>query len=80
MVAREQLRTFTVTQGIAVAAFPDSRSLSFAFSQNDADCFKHECCTYTLELTSVSATVAVVVTVTVTGTLSVLIVGEEEER
>jgi hypothetical protein len=80
MIAREQLRTFTVTQGIAVAAFPDSRSLSFAFSETDGTCFKHECCTYTLELTSVTGTVAVVVTVTVTGTLSVLVVGEEDDR
>lgn len=80
MAAREQLRSFSVSQAIAgVAGVPDSRGLSFAFFQGESDCFEHECCTYTLELTSIIATVAVALTVTINGTLSVLAVGETEE-
>lgn len=80
MAAREQLRSFTVSQAVAgVAGIPDSRGLSFAFFQGESDCFEHECCTYTLELTSITATVAVLLTVTINGTLSVLVVGETEE-
>lgn len=81
MAVREQLRTFTVSQAIGgIAGIPDSRGLSFAFFQGESDCFEHECCTYTLELTSIVATVAVALTVTFNGTLSALVVGEEEDN
>jgi hypothetical protein len=73
---REQLRSFTVAQSIAVITLPDSRGLSFAFEDSNESC--EECCTYTLELTSVTATVALTLSVTINGTLSVLAVGEEE--
>lgn len=80
MQVREQLRSFTVSQAIGgIAGLPDSRGLSFAFFQSESDCFEHDCCTYTLELTSIVATVAVALTVTINGTLSVLVVGETEE-
>lgn len=78
---REQLRSFTISQIISPTGGPnasDSRGLSFAFFQNETDCKDRDCCTYTLELTSVSATTPTTVTVTVNGTLSVLAVGEEE--
>jgi hypothetical protein len=78
---REQLRSFTVSLVIPAAAVlgvADSRSLSFAYFQGETDCRGRDCCTYTLELTSVAATVTTTVNVTVNGTLSVLAAGEEE--
>jgi len=69
---REQLRSFSVSQSIAVVDLPDSRGLNFAFTQCGVDC--DDCCTYTLELTSVSSTVALGLDVTISGTLSVLAV------
>lgn len=69
---REQLRSFSVSQSIAVIDIPDSRGLSFAYTECETDC--DDCCTYTLELTSVNSTVAVGLDVTVNGTLSILAV------
>ena len=74
---RVQLRSFTVSQVTAALGLPDSRGLSFACNQNDEDCHHHECCTYTLELTRITASAAVNLNVTVTGTLSVLAVSDD---
>ena len=69
---QEQLATFTVAQVLTVLGIPDSRGLSFAFTDCFEDC--NECTTYTLELTSINSTVAVGLDVSVNGTLSVLAV------
>ena len=69
---QETLATFTVAQTLTVLGIPDSRGLSFAFTDCFEDC--NECTTYTLELTSVNSTVAVGLDVSINGTLSVLAV------
>ena len=69
---QETLATFTVAQVLSVLGIPDSRGLSFAYTDCFDDC--NECATYTLELTSISSTVAVGLEVSVNGTLSVLAV------
>ena len=73
---REQLKSFSVSQGIVASNLPDSRGLSFAYSQNDRGFEGREYCTYTLELTRVTTDGAVNLNVTIAGTLSVLAVGE----
>lgn len=71
--SRQALKSFSVSQLFADDDLPDSRGLCFSYSECDNECF--DCCTYTLELTSVSATDDdESLNLSITGTLCVLAV------